>query len=174
VFVFGAVYVEATPQSYSNSRLTSTPHASSPAISQSRVPAIRRSVPNLQGFTLEQQDIQELKNCKAGHCEVQLPSEAMEDFQHSINWSAPDVADNADRVALQMALQGLLNYMQGGNTALGAYRDKNHPAAVAESFASLIGQFKALPVERVSAQLSEHEIGQRVVRFLLGEGLTSD
>jgi hypothetical protein len=38
-----------------------------------------------------------------------------------------------------------MEYMQGGNTALGAYRDKN-PAAVAETFASLIGRFEALPV----------------------------
>ena len=45
-----------------------------------------------------------------------------------------------------MALQALLNYMQGGNTALGVYRDKNHPAAVAETFASLIGRPKARPV----------------------------
>jgi len=36
--------------------------------------------------------------------------------------------------------------MRGGNTALGAYRDKRHPAAVAETFASLIEQAKALPV----------------------------
>ena len=36
--------------------------------------------------------------------------------------------------------------MQGGNTALGAYRDKKHPAEVAETFGSLIRRFEALPV----------------------------
>ena len=81
-----------------------------------------------------------------GHCQVQLPTEAMEDFQHSINWSAPDVADRVNRLAQRMALQALVDYMHGGNTALGAYRDKTHPAAVAETFASLIGRFEALPV----------------------------
>ena len=101
---------------------------------------------DLGGFALDQQDINELKDCKPGHCQVQLPSEAIQEFQHSIDWSAPDTADKVNRQAQQMALQALLDYMQGGDASLGAYRDKNHPAAVAESFASLVGGWAALPV----------------------------
>ena len=101
---------------------------------------------DLEGFALERQDIDELKNCKVGHCEVQLPTEAMESFQQSIDWSAPDVANRVNHLARQMALQELLNYMNGGNTALGVYRDKNHPAAVAETFEALITRLGALPV----------------------------
>jgi hypothetical protein len=146
VFVFGSVYVEATPESYL--KLASDIDALRKLPSYLAIQSFSDppQLSDLKGFTLEQQDIPELKNCKAGHCGVQLPSEEMEDFQHSINWSAPDVADRVNRLARQMALQALLDYMQGGNTALGAYRDKKHPAAVAETFASLIGQFEALPV----------------------------
>jgi hypothetical protein len=49
-------------------------------------------------------------------------------------------------LAQRMALQAILNSEQGGNAALGTYRDKNHPAAVAETFASLLSRSKALPV----------------------------
>jgi len=70
----------------------------------------------------------------------------MEEFKQSINWSAPDVADRVNRLARRGALQALLEYMQGGNAALGAYRDKKHPAAVAETFASLMTRLSALPV----------------------------
>ncbi len=146
VFVFGAVYVEATPESYlklSSDIDTLRKLPTYVAIQSFSDPP---QLSDLEGFTLEQQDIKELKNCKPGDCEVQLPTEAIEDFQHSIDWSAPDVADRVNRLAQRMALQALLDYMQGGNTALGAYRDKNHPAAVAETFASLIGRFTALPV----------------------------
>jgi len=101
---------------------------------------------DLEGFTLERQDIEELKNCKLGRCEVQLPTEAMDGFKQSIDWSAPDVANRVNHLARQMALQALLNYMNGGNTALGVYRDKNHPAAVAETFEALITRLGALPV----------------------------
>jgi hypothetical protein len=70
----------------------------------------------------------------------------MELFRQSVNWSAPDVADQADHLAQQMALEALQKYMQGGNTALGTYRDKKNPAAVAETFQSLLSRSKALPV----------------------------
>jgi hypothetical protein len=101
---------------------------------------------DLEGFNLEPKDIEELKNCKPGHCELQLPTEAMEEFQQSINWSAPDVADQVNRRAQQLAFQALQSYIQGGNAALGAYRDKNHPAVIAENFQSLLQRPEALPV----------------------------
>src|SRR5208282_5586698 len=53
---------------------------------------------------------------------------------------------SVNHLARRMALQALLDYMHGGNVALGVYRDKNHPAAVAETFASLITRLSALPV----------------------------
>src|ERR1700740_1038888 len=101
---------------------------------------------DLEGFTLEEQDIKELKNCKPGHCEVQLPSEAMDTFKQSVNWSAPDVADQVNRLGQKMALEALQRYIPGGNTALGTYRDKHHPAVVADPFRSLLSRSKALPV----------------------------
>ena len=146
VYVFGSVYVEATPQSYLKlasdiDALRKLPgYLAIASFSDPPQPS------DLEGFTLDKQDISELKNCKPGHCQLQLPIEAMEDFQQSINWSAPDVADQVNRLARRLALQALLEYMRGGNAALGAYRDKKHPVALAETFASLIGPFKALPV----------------------------
>src|SRR5258708_5290795 len=70
----------------------------------------------------------------------------MEEFQRSVNWSAPDANDQANRLAQQMALQALLNYEQGANAALGTYRDKDHRAVVVEAFASLLRLIKAVSV----------------------------
>jgi len=146
VYVFGSVYVEATPESYL--KLASDIDALRKLPSYLAIQSFSDppQLSDLEGFTLEEQDITELKKCKTGHCQVQLPTEAIEEFQHSINWSAPDVAGRVNRLARRLALQALMEYMQGGNTALGAYRDKNNPAAVAETFASLVGRFEALPV----------------------------
>jgi hypothetical protein len=78
VFVFGAVYVESTPEKYvklaSNiDSLRKLPNYL--AIQEFSNPP---QLSDLDGFTLDEQDIQELKKCKPGHCEVQLPSEAIE------------------------------------------------------------------------------------------------
>jgi hypothetical protein len=146
VYVFGSVYVEATPESYL--KLASDIDALRKLPSYLAIQSFSDppQLSDLDGFALEHQDIEELKICNVGHCEVQLPTEAMEEFKQSINWSAPDVADRVNRLARRGALQALLEYMQGGNAALGAYRDKKHPAAVAETFASLMTRLSALPV----------------------------
>jgi hypothetical protein len=146
VFVFGSIYIGSTPENYL--KLASDIEAlrklpSYLAIRQFSDPP---QIADLTGFTLDEEDFKQLKNCKAGHCEVQLPTETMEEFQHSVDWSAPGAADQANHLAQQMALRALLDYQQGGNVALGTYRDKNHPAAVADTFASLLNRSKALPV----------------------------
>ena len=146
VFVFGSVYIHSTPERYLAFASDIDALRKLPSFLALRKFSDPPQLSDLTGFTLDEEDFKQLKNCKPGHCEVQLPSEAMEEFQRSVNWSAPDASDQANRLAQQMALQTLLNYQQGGNSALGAYRDKNHPAAVAETFASLLNRSKALPV----------------------------
>ena len=146
VYVFGSVYVNSTPERYLKFA--------------SDIDALRK-VPNylavqkfsdppklsdLEGFTLEEQDIKELKKCEPGHCEIQLPSEAMDTFKQSINWSAPDVAEQVNRLGQKMALEALEKYMGGGDAALGSYRDKHNPAVVADTFQRLISRSKGLPV----------------------------
>jgi hypothetical protein len=146
VYVFGSVYVEATPETYLKLAFDIDALRKLPSYLAIQSFSDPPKLSDLDGFTLDEQDITELKNCKSEHCQIQLPTQAMEEFQQSIDWSAPDVADRVNRLAQQMALQALQQYMQGGNGALGAYRDKKHPAAVAESFTSLVGRFEALPV----------------------------
>ena len=146
VFVFGSVYVKSTPDKYL--RLASDLEE------LRRLPnylAVRQfsnppQLSDLDGFTLEADDIRQLKNCDPGRCDVQLPSEAMDAFKQSVNWSAPDAASQVNRLGQKMALEALERYMHGGNAALGTYRDKHNPAAVAETFQSLLSRSKALPV----------------------------
>jgi hypothetical protein len=146
VFVFGSVYINSTPERYLKFASDVDALRKLPTYLALRKFSDPPQLADLAGFTLDDEDFKQLKNCKAGHCEVQLPTEAMEEFQRSVNWSAPDAPDQANHLAQQMALQALLNYKQGGNAALGTYRDKNHPAVVAETFAALINRSKGLPV----------------------------
>ena len=146
VFVFGSVYIKASPQQYLKLALDLDSLRKLPSYLAIQKFSDPPQLSDLDGFTLEAEDIKDLKNCQPEHCEVQLPAETMESFQQSVNWSAPDVADQVDHLGQQMALEALQKYMQGGNTALGTYRDKKHPATVAETFQSLLGRSKALPV----------------------------
>jgi hypothetical protein len=146
VFVFGAVYVKASPEKYLELASSIDALRKLPGYIAIQSFTDPPQLSDLDGLALEHRDIEELRTCRVGHCEVQLPTEAMEEFKQSIDWSAPDVDNRVNQVARRMALQALLDFMHGGNAALGVYRDKNHPAAVAETFASLITRLRALPV----------------------------
>ncbi len=146
VFVFGSVYIKAAPEQYLKFALDLDSLRKLPSYLAIREFSDPPQLADLDGFTLEAADIKKLKDCKPEHCEVQLPAETMEAFQQSVHWSAPDVADQVNHLGQQMALEALQKYIQGGNSALGTYRDKKHPAAVAETFQSLLSRSKALPV----------------------------
>jgi hypothetical protein len=144
VAVFGAIYVKATPDQYlkaaqnfddlrkSASYLGIQPFSTPPKLA------------DLKGFVLDENDIKDLKNCKPGGCELQLPTESMEEFKKSVNWSGSDVSAQVNSLAQKMALQLLVNYQKDGNSALGNYYDKQHPLHVTEQFKSLLGESSSL------------------------------
>ena len=146
VFVFGAVYINSAPERYLSLAADTDALRKLPnfiALGEFSNPP---HIADLNGFVLDEKDLDELKHCRPAHCEVQLPTDAIAKFQHSVDWTAHDSSAQANRLAQQMALQALLRYQQGGNIALGTYRDKSHPTAVAETFSSLLAQMKALPI----------------------------
>jgi hypothetical protein len=145
VFVFGSVYVQSTPEQYLKLASDIAELRQLPSYLAIRKFSDPPQLSDLDGFTLEADDIKQLKNCKPGKCDVQLPADAMDAFRQSVNWSAPDAADQADQLAQKMALEAIQRYAQGGNAALGTYMDKHHPAVVGETFASLLSRSKALP-----------------------------
>ena len=145
VFVFGSVYVQSTPEKYLKFAADIDALRKLPsylAIGKFSDPP---QLSDLDGFTLEADDIKQLKNCEPGKCDVQLPTEAMDAFKQSVNWPAPDAANQVNQLAQKMALEAIQRYAQGGNAALGTYMDKHHPAVVGDTFASLLSRSKALP-----------------------------
>jgi hypothetical protein len=119
VFVFGTIHIDAMPEKYLQ--------LASDFDSLRKLPgylAIQRfSNPpqpsDLREVIIDPDDVKQLKSCKPGDCEVQLPSEAMDQFQKSIHWASADASRQANRVAQEMALQALAAYQKGGNAALG-------------------------------------------------------
>ena len=145
VFVFGSVFIKAQPSAYVHmaadlDKLKSLP--SYLAIGRFSSPP---QVSDLSGFELDPDDVNALKDCKPGNCEIQLPVENIEEFKSQIDWSAADPSGQANNLAKKMALEALLAYQKGGNAALGTYRDKKSPAQVSEQFHELLTRSKALP-----------------------------
>jgi len=147
VFVFGAVFIKAQPSAYVRlsedlDRLKSLPNYL--ALQRFSDPP---QLSDLRGFGIEADDVDDLKNCKPGNCEVQLPIENLQEFRDKIDWSSTDPVSEVNDLAKKMALEALLAYQKGGNAALGTYRDKKVPAQVSEQFRSLLSRSTVLPEE---------------------------
>jgi len=88
VFLFGAIYIQAAPESYVNfhndfDRLRRLPKYLALGVF-SNPPQLS----DLKGFTLDSDDIKSLKNCKPSSCLIQLPASSIEQTRQSIDWAA--------------------------------------------------------------------------------------
>ncbi len=145
IFLFGAVYVNASPDAYlafaSNfDRLKTI--SDYLAVGKFSTPP---ELSDLNGFTFDSGDIEALKKCKPTDCDLQLPEGSMKEIQDSIDWSSSSADDQVNRLLQKRALDGLLAYQQTGNIALGVYNDKEEPTDVAEQFRFILSYTKMLP-----------------------------
>jgi hypothetical protein len=118
VFLIGAVYIHAAPESYLRfasdfDRLRKLPNYLALGVFDNPP-----QLSDLKGFSFESDDIKALKDCKPGDCLIQMPASSIEELHGSINWSAPDVEEQVNQLLEKTALQRLLAYQRDGNQAL--------------------------------------------------------
>src|SRR5262249_33500827 len=80
VAVFGAIYINASPEDYLKAAQNVEALRKSPNYLGVRKFSSPPQLSDLEGFTLDEDDIKDLKNCKPGACELQLPAESIEAF----------------------------------------------------------------------------------------------
>jgi len=145
IFVFGAVYVNATPDSYLKfsrdfERLGKLPGYL--ALGEFSSPP---QLSDLKDFTFETGDIKALKNCKPGDCQIQMPASSISELHDSVDFSAPDAEEQVDRLLQRTVLEHVVVYQQHGNQVLGSYNDKREPTQVSEQFKYMLSYSRALP-----------------------------
>lgn len=100
---------------------------------------------DLASLTLPATDVEALRECRPGDCEVKLSATAMQQFRRDVDWSSPQAADQADSLARGMILNLVRAYQTDGNEALGGYDDGDEPLLVAEQFRALLASDKPFP-----------------------------
>jgi hypothetical protein len=145
IFVLGVVYIHAKPGAYLqfmrdvSRRKTVTGYLGAGEFNT--LP----TVGDLDGLFLDRDDIEDLKKCRPGDCELQLPEESMEVARASIQWNSPNVTEQVTQLAKRGIIRLLKEYGEGGDRALQTYRDKHDPVPPAEQFASLLSHLELFP-----------------------------
>jgi hypothetical protein len=91
---------------------------------------------DLEGLHFPSDDIESLKKCRPGDCDVKLGTQAIEQVS-AIDWASPDAEKRAIEFVHQMILDFLVAYQQGGTDAMGSIMDKESPKSRSEEYRTL-------------------------------------
>jgi hypothetical protein len=144
VAVLGAVWIDAPVDRYlaavrdierfeSGSAFRVTKKISSPA-----------RLDDFARLELPDEDIKDLRTCHVSDCQLKLSASGIERVRTGITWDRPDVRQQVNRMAQQVAFEYVTGYLQDGNRSLAVYRDSARPTFVSQEFASLIDRLPAL------------------------------
>jgi hypothetical protein len=97
-------------------------------------------------LTLPSEDVEDLRTCKVGDCELKVGEPALRRIQKEVDWSKPlpQAASQVEGIFRSMALDYVVRYQKAGNEALAAYRDTNRPTFVAQEFEMMIDRMPLL------------------------------
>ena len=137
VAVAGLVHLRATADEFLRSYRESLTKKSNTAVleigSFGAVPALA----DLQNLTLEAKDIDDLKECVVGDCQIKLSAAMIERFAKEVNWQAPDYAQQATQLFRTMLFEYVTDYRARGDAALINYGDKSNEVRLAEEHKAL-------------------------------------
>ena len=131
IAVSGLVNIGAAADDFLRSYRDSMARKSNPAILEIGAFGRDPSPADLETLTLESRDIEDLKECVVGECQVKLSAAMIERFRKEINWDAADYAAKATNLFRQMMLEYVKDYRAHGETALIEYNDKRNQVSLA-------------------------------------------
>ncbi|HEX5603630.1 MAG TPA: hypothetical protein VFX63_13820 [Pyrinomonadaceae bacterium] len=131
VAVTGLVNINATAEDFLRSYRDSMLQKSNAAILEIGRFGGEPALADIEGLTLEAKDIEDLKECVAGDCQVKLSAPMIERFRNEIDWTAPDYQLRVTNLFKQMLVAYIRDYHTRGEAALIEYSDKRDRVSLA-------------------------------------------
>jgi hypothetical protein len=138
VSAFGAVWINASPKRYIDAlNDIETLERGGKFLMTKRI----SSPPRIEDFAplhLPDEDIEALRHCEVGRCDVKLSGPALKQLRTTVDWSSPNAAAVARALVRRNAFDLVNAYLEGGNERLGIYLDTPDPMAVSAEIASMV------------------------------------
>ncbi len=131
VAVTGLVHINARAEDFLRSYRDSMLQKSNAAILEIGRFGPEPALADIEGLTLEAKDIEDLKECVAGDCQVKLSAPMIERFRNEIDWAAPDYQSRATNLFKQILVAYIKDYQARGEAALIEYSDKRDRVSLA-------------------------------------------
>jgi len=150
MLVFGAVYVNAPVEKFAASYRDVKKLKENKVYLDVQEFGIGGAPPKISDFerlSLDRKDIDELKGCKPGDCELQVFDDLPE-LQKRIDWNSKDKYVLANQMLRQRVTDGMATYLKGGLKAFGSYRDREKPFSLYQAIKGMIDSSYYLPKDK--------------------------
>jgi len=132
VAVSGLVSLQVPAEVFLQSFRESMIRKSNPAILEIGSFSSEQTLDDLKDLTIESRDIEDLKKCVVGDCQLKLSAMMIERFRKEVNWEAPDYKSKAAQLLKGMLLDYVRDYLARGDVALIEYNDQAKIVRLAE------------------------------------------
>ncbi|HEV2835470.1 MAG TPA: hypothetical protein VGW58_09145, partial [Pyrinomonadaceae bacterium] len=132
IAVSGLVSLRANADEFLRTYRESLTRKNNPAVMEVGVFAAVPAIGDLENLTLEPNDIEDLKDCAVGQCQIKLSAAMIERFAREVNWQAPDYPQQATQLFKTMLLEYVRDYRTRGDAALIEYHDKRNEVRLAD------------------------------------------
>jgi hypothetical protein len=95
-------------------------------------------IEDLEGLTLDDEDLEDIRRCRPGHCGVKLTADEIAEFQRTIAAAGSHWQPAVEATFRALMVRRARAYAVGGHNALATYVDHRRPRGVAEAFTSLL------------------------------------
>ena len=97
------------------------------------------SADDVKGLAFDRKDIDDLKSCKPGKCDVRLSGIGIDALQGAVDWTAPDAAERVNAFARKAAVDYVAAYRAKGDAALVTYGDRAKPVSLQQQWRAILG-----------------------------------
>jgi hypothetical protein len=144
VAVFGMVWVAALPRVYVDAVTDIETFERGESFRVTKKISEPARIEDFAALELPDEDLEDLKTCRPGDCELKVSQASLDRFRKEVNWSKPSARVDAERLFRQVAVDYVNAYREGGNARLAVYRDAARPTFVAAEFESLVNRMPEL------------------------------
>ena len=94
---------------------------------------------DVKDLAFDRSDIEDLRSCKPGKCDVRLSGAGIDALQRAIDWKAADAAERVNALVRKAALDYVAVYRAKGDAALVTYGDRAKPVSLQQQWRGIVG-----------------------------------
>jgi len=96
------------------------------------------AIGDVSGLAFDQSEVDKLKSCRPGDCDIRLGGAGLDALRTSIDWNAPDYVERVNAFARKAAVDYVTAYQTRGDAALVTYNDRAEPVDLKDQWRGIL------------------------------------